>query len=70
MLMTMDVDNASFFFCTLKKLVDPSTGPTRGHEPRCASVVGSFNAMKSPAGSHGMKEPASVIHSSTRIQPA
>ena len=46
------------------------TGPTRGHEPRCVSVAGPFNAMQSPVGFRGKKEPASVIHSSTRIQPA
>ena len=46
------------------------TGPSRGHEPRCVSVAGPFNAMKSPVGFRGRKEPASVIHSSIRIQPA
>ena len=29
------------------------TGPTRGHEPRCVSVAGPFNAMKSPVGFRG-----------------
>ena len=69
MMMTMDDDNA-FSFCTLK-LVDVTTqGPRGGTSQGVSLLSGSFSAMKSPVGFHGAKEPATVIHSSTRGQPA
>ena len=68
-MMTMDDDNA-FSFCTLK-LVDVTTqGPPGGTSQGVSLLSGSFSAMKSPVGFHGVKEPATVIHSSTRGQPA
>ena len=45
------------------------TGPTRGHEPRCVSVAGPFNAMKSPVGFRGY-EGASFSDTQLNKDPA